>query len=149
VGVKELLNACTGIVVWIEELKRGASLGVGCAGQGFSLEGEVEKGQRGGTGFALIAVDEHGTGGGALPGGEGEEVVEGLELEERHGRIDDVEVEIVGLVEREVVQMVSREAAGVADGALVAGGFAGMDEGEKLRAGAAVGLVAEEELVVD
>ena len=108
----------------------------------------MEQSQRGRARFSLVAVNEQRMGGGVF-GSEGEEVTEGFELKEGHGRIDDVEVEVKGPAEGEVVWMVGLEAAGITDGSLVAGRLAGVDDGEVRGAGAAGGFVAEEEHRVD
>jgi len=56
--------------------------------------------------------------------GKKQELHKGFDFEERHGRIDDVQVQIVRVPENKIVGMHGREASRVSDGSLVAGRFA-------------------------
>lgn len=143
VGGDELPDALAGLVGGVDFAECGACGGERGLRQGVALEGEMKEGQGGRAGFALVAVDEQRARGGSVIRGEVEEVAEGFDLKERHGWVDDVEVEIEGLAEGEIVGMVWLEAAGVADGVLMAGRLAGVDDGEIGRSGPAGGEVAE------
>lgn len=125
----EALNTLPWVVGGVNGLEGGACLSEGFAWDASAQEGEIQQRQGGCAGLGLIAVNQQGTRGGLLLRCESEKVVESVELEELYGRIDDVEVEVAGAAQGEVVRMVTFEAAGVADGALVAGGLAGMDDG--------------------
>lgn len=139
----EALNTLPWVVGGVNGLERGVCLSEGSVRDGSAQEGEIQQRQGGCAGLGLIAVNQQGTRGGVLLRCESEKMVEGVELEERDGRIDDVEVEVAGVAQGEVVRMVALEAAGIADGALVARGLAGMDDGELGRARTAAGLVSD------
>lgn len=136
--VEKLRDAVAGAIFGVETLIGFAGSGAGSVRNRVKMAGEQQQGQRGGAGVAEIAVEEQGLTGVMARRGEGEELREGIGLKERDGRVDEVEPEIVGVSPRKVMRMVGGERAGVAERALVAGRFAGVDDGAVGGAGLAM-----------
>jgi len=54
---------------------------------------------------------------------EQQELRERLNLEKGQGRVDDVQIEVVGVPENQIARMLTREASSVPNGPLMAGGL--------------------------
>jgi hypothetical protein len=112
--------------------------------------GQEQQRQRRGTGLALVAVDEQGQlpihirGRRKVP-----KVPERLDPEQRRRRVDEIQVEVVEVLERQIVPVVVGQRHPIAHRRLMAGRFAGVDHGEAVVSWRTGRLVADVEAGVE
>lgn len=92
--------------------------------------GKKQQCERRRSGFALVAVNQDGRAAIVVLRSEQKELHKRLDLEERDRGIDDVEVQIVRVSQNQVVRVLGRKAALIADGSLVAWRLARVHDSE-------------------